>query len=123
MRWIRLLAAWLPVQFLSRSAGFMLLLGSAAAVIFTMTALPGNALSLSPAWVPHRQLADELFQTNIHFSIRYFGRPWKLFQVPQQPNSLKLLSCARRVVAYATYRLALRETAIVFSRAGLRSFY
>jgi hypothetical protein len=116
MRWIRLLAAWLPIAVLVSILPVYAcyLVQPAAGSFHDDGVYLVNALSLASGHGFRTiSLPDELFQTKFPFLYpALLALLWKLFPVfPGNVFAFKLLSlCATGFWAYATYRLAIRET-------------
>jgi hypothetical protein len=116
MRWLRLLAAWLPVVILIviLPVYASYLVQPAAGYFHDDGVYLVNALSLASGHGFRTiSLPDELFQTKYPFLYpAILAFLWKLFPTfPANLLAFKLLSmCATGGWAYASYRLALRET-------------
>lgn len=116
MRWIRLLAAWLPVVVLASILPVYAcyLIQPATGYFHDDGVYLVNALSLASGHGFRTiSLPDELYQTKYPFLYpAILAVLWKLFPVfPANVLAFKLLSmCATAAWAYASYRLALRET-------------
>jgi hypothetical protein len=116
MRWLRLLAVWLPaavlISILPVYASY--LVQPAAGYFHDDGVYLVNALSLASGHGFRTiSLPDELFQTKYPFLYpAILAVLWKLFPAfPANLLAFKLLSmCATAGWAYASYRLALRET-------------
>jgi hypothetical protein len=116
MRWLRLLAAWLPVAVLISILPVYAcyLIQPAAGYFHDDGVYLVNALSLASGHGYRTiSLPDELFQTKYPFLYpAVLAILWKLFPVfPANLLVFKSLSlCATALWAYLSYRLALRET-------------